>query len=366
MGDFVRVEGPVWRTRTGELTVDAQQAELLAKSLRPLPEKWHGLTDVEARFRHRHLDLLVNEESRRSGAAAQPGRLGAARRPRSPRLPRGGDAHAPAAVRRRRRAAVHDPSPRLRPGSLPAHLGRAVSQAAGRRRARSRLRDRPQLPQRGHLAQAQSRVHDDGVLPGVRRLSRHDGSGRGADPGGRAGGARHAPDRVPGQGARSRGPLAAAVAGRGDRSARPESTCSPTRISPSLQQALRRRGLPVRRRAELGEAGGRRLQRARRAGAARPDLHHGPPDRAVAAGQALDARIRGSPSASSPTSRAWRSATPSASSTIPTSSGAGSKSRCARSGTATARRIRSTRTTSPRSSTGCRRRAGSGSASTGW
>jgi lysyl-tRNA synthetase class 2 len=66
VGDFVRVEGRVWRTRTGELTVDAQRAGLLAKSLRPLPEKWHGLTDVEARFRQRHLDLLVNEDSRRS------------------------------------------------------------------------------------------------------------------------------------------------------------------------------------------------------------------------------------------------------------------------------------------------------------
>jgi lysyl-tRNA synthetase class 2 len=65
VGDFVRVEGPVWRTRTGELSVDARRAALLAKSLRPLPEKWHGLTDVEARFRHRHLDLLVNDESRR-------------------------------------------------------------------------------------------------------------------------------------------------------------------------------------------------------------------------------------------------------------------------------------------------------------
>jgi lysyl-tRNA synthetase class 2 len=65
VGDFVRVEGPVWRTRTGELTVDAKKVELLAKSLRPLPEKWHGLADVEARFRQRYLDLLVNEESRR-------------------------------------------------------------------------------------------------------------------------------------------------------------------------------------------------------------------------------------------------------------------------------------------------------------
>jgi lysyl-tRNA synthetase class 2 len=65
IGDFVWIQGPVWRTRTGELTVDARQAQLLAKSLRPLPEKWHGLTDVEARFRQRHLDLLCSEEARR-------------------------------------------------------------------------------------------------------------------------------------------------------------------------------------------------------------------------------------------------------------------------------------------------------------
>jgi lysyl-tRNA synthetase class 2 len=65
VADFVRVEGGVWRTRTGELTVDAAEAQLLAKALRPLPEKWHGLTDVEARFRQRYLDLLVNEDARR-------------------------------------------------------------------------------------------------------------------------------------------------------------------------------------------------------------------------------------------------------------------------------------------------------------
>ena len=54
----------MWRTRTDELTVDAADAQLLAKALRPLPEKWHGLTDVEARFRQRYLDLLVNEDAR--------------------------------------------------------------------------------------------------------------------------------------------------------------------------------------------------------------------------------------------------------------------------------------------------------------
>jgi lysyl-tRNA synthetase, class II len=65
VGDFVRVEGPVWRTQAGELTVDIREIQLLAKGLAPLPEKWHGLSDVEARFRSRHLDLLVNEDARR-------------------------------------------------------------------------------------------------------------------------------------------------------------------------------------------------------------------------------------------------------------------------------------------------------------
>jgi lysyl-tRNA synthetase class 2 len=65
VGDFVRFEGNVWRTKTGELTVDATSARLLAKSLRGLPEKWHGLSDVEARYRQRYLDLLVNEDARR-------------------------------------------------------------------------------------------------------------------------------------------------------------------------------------------------------------------------------------------------------------------------------------------------------------
>jgi lysyl-tRNA synthetase class 2 len=66
VGDFVRVEGPLWRTKSDELTVDTRACELLCKSLRPLPEKWHGLQDVEARYRQRYLDLLVNPEARRT------------------------------------------------------------------------------------------------------------------------------------------------------------------------------------------------------------------------------------------------------------------------------------------------------------
>jgi lysyl-tRNA synthetase class 2 len=64
VGDFVRVEGRVWRTAKGELSVAAARFELLAKALRPLPEKWHGLQDVEARYRQRHLDLLANPRAR--------------------------------------------------------------------------------------------------------------------------------------------------------------------------------------------------------------------------------------------------------------------------------------------------------------
>jgi lysyl-tRNA synthetase class 2 len=64
LGDIVGVEGEVFRTRRGEISVQIDSWVLLAKSLRPLPEKWHGLQDVEKRFRQRYLDLLVNPEVR--------------------------------------------------------------------------------------------------------------------------------------------------------------------------------------------------------------------------------------------------------------------------------------------------------------
>ncbi len=60
VGDWVGVSGALFRTRTGEITVRAEQVELLSKSIRPLPEKWHGLTDPETRFRQRYADLFVN------------------------------------------------------------------------------------------------------------------------------------------------------------------------------------------------------------------------------------------------------------------------------------------------------------------
>ncbi|MFA5140920.1 MAG: lysine--tRNA ligase [Elusimicrobiota bacterium] len=65
VGDIIGVEGPVFKTRTGETTVEASSVTLLAKALRPPPEKWHGLKDTDARFRRRHLDLIANESVRR-------------------------------------------------------------------------------------------------------------------------------------------------------------------------------------------------------------------------------------------------------------------------------------------------------------
>ncbi|HXI10281.1 MAG TPA: lysine--tRNA ligase [Thermodesulfobacteriota bacterium] len=62
VGDIIGVEGTLFRTRTNELTIEAKKLRLLAKGLHPLPEKWHGLTDVEARYRQRYLDLMVNPE----------------------------------------------------------------------------------------------------------------------------------------------------------------------------------------------------------------------------------------------------------------------------------------------------------------
>ncbi len=64
LGDFVGAEGTLFKTKTGEITVRVARGVLVAKALRPLPEKWHGLTDPEQVYRQRYLDLIVNPESR--------------------------------------------------------------------------------------------------------------------------------------------------------------------------------------------------------------------------------------------------------------------------------------------------------------
>lgn len=64
VGDIIGIEGPIFVTRKGELTIQADRLTLLTKAMRPLPEKWHGLKDVEQRYRQRYVDLIVNSEVR--------------------------------------------------------------------------------------------------------------------------------------------------------------------------------------------------------------------------------------------------------------------------------------------------------------
>lgn len=64
MGDWIGVTGTVRRTKRGELTINTQKLDILSKSIRPLPEKYHGLTDTETRYRQRYIDLIANPESR--------------------------------------------------------------------------------------------------------------------------------------------------------------------------------------------------------------------------------------------------------------------------------------------------------------
>jgi len=61
-GDWISAEGVVFRTKTNELSVKAEHIHFLVKALRPLPSKWHGLTDVEQRYRQRYVDLIVNDD----------------------------------------------------------------------------------------------------------------------------------------------------------------------------------------------------------------------------------------------------------------------------------------------------------------
>ncbi|MDQ0456200.1 lysine--tRNA ligase [Rhizobium paknamense] len=64
LGDIIGVKGQVRRTKRGELTINAHEITMLTKTLLPMPEKWHGVTDIEVRYRKRHLDIMTNEESK--------------------------------------------------------------------------------------------------------------------------------------------------------------------------------------------------------------------------------------------------------------------------------------------------------------
>ena len=64
IGDILGVEGEMFKTKTGEISIRVDKLRILAKSLRPMPEKWHGLKDVELRYRQRYLDLIANDGSK--------------------------------------------------------------------------------------------------------------------------------------------------------------------------------------------------------------------------------------------------------------------------------------------------------------
>ena len=196
LGDLIGADGTVFRTRRGELSLALDDFTLLAKSLRPPPDKHHGLADVETRHRHRELDLMSSEETRAVFITRAKVISAIRALPRRRRLRRGRDADAAADLRRRGRAAVrHAPQPaRARP--LPADRDRAVPQAADRRRARARLRDRQELPQRGRLVQAQPRVHGARVVRGLRGLRGHRAPLRGAGRLRRRGGRLRGRDRL--------------------------------------------------------------------------------------------------------------------------------------------------------------------------
>ncbi len=68
VGDILGAEGVLFRTKTNELSVRVEKLWMLVKSLRPLPDKWHGIADTELRYRQRYVDLVMNEPSRRSSA----------------------------------------------------------------------------------------------------------------------------------------------------------------------------------------------------------------------------------------------------------------------------------------------------------
>jgi lysyl-tRNA synthetase class 2 len=64
-GDFIEVRGTVFKTKRDEKTVEGRDFKMISKSLRPLPEKWHGLKDIEERYRKRYLDLIFSSETRK-------------------------------------------------------------------------------------------------------------------------------------------------------------------------------------------------------------------------------------------------------------------------------------------------------------
>ena len=170
-GDWVGVEGRLFRTKTNEFTIWASRLHFLVE----VPAAAAG--EVARADRHRDPVPPALPRSHRQSRRA-PGLRDAEPRDRvdprvhdRARVSRGRDADDAADRRRRAGAAVQDASQHARHGPVPEDRARAVSEAADRGRHRAGLRDQPQLPERGDFDAAQPRVHDDGVLRDLRGLS---------------------------------------------------------------------------------------------------------------------------------------------------------------------------------------------------
>ncbi len=281
-GDWVGVEGTVMATRRGELSVAVESWELLAKAVRPLPDKWHGLADVDTRYRQRYVDLVVNDEARRIALGPHRDHRRAPPASHRAQVPRGRGSGAADDPGGSDGAALRHPPQRARPGHVPAHRARAPPQAAHRRRPRPRLRDRARVPQRRRGHDAQPGVHDARGLPGLRRLPRHDGPRRGAGGRERAGG--RAADAGHG-GRRDDRPGRTVPAGDDGRPHQGARRCRhpPGDGARGGTHGVARARSRVRAGLGSGEAHERGLRRARR-GQARPaDVRARPPARGVAA-----------------------------------------------------------------------------------
>ena len=381
IGDLMGVAGYLFRTRTGELTIHAERLQFLAKALLPLPEKWHGLTDVEIRYRQRYLDLMVNEESERSLSAAASWyvlfgsswrREGYVEVETPMMQPLAGGAMA-------RPFVTHHNALDIEP--LPAHRPRALLEAANRGGSRPRVRNQPELPQRRDLHAPQPGVHDAGVLSGLRRLPGYDGVNRedaaacGAERPGdgriRLRRASHFVRRIPA--VDHEGGIGQVLAqrrlGRGPRSRiwpNPKRSSSGLRSSTAGPGAIRTRATSL---LELLNQPPRARRWPNSSSMWRRANSSSPPSSWTIRWRCrrFPSRSRTTPiswSALSFTSPAWRWPTPSVSSMIPPSNATASSisNSCAR--RATCPHTPSTRTTSALSATACRPPAGRASAST--
>ena len=164
VGDWIAVHGAMMRTKRGQLSVAVDSFELMSKSLRPLPEKFHGLTDKETRYRQRYVDLVMNPEVRTTFERRFK-IVSAIRR----YMEDAGyyEVETPflhAIIGGANAKPLHHALQRARPRLLPAHRHGAAAEALARGRFREGVRDWPSVPQRGHGSVPQSRVHHHGGL----------------------------------------------------------------------------------------------------------------------------------------------------------------------------------------------------------